>query len=372
MKCLPDSLLAHPSVFAVNDSYHIMVPTTVEALVSVKVGDTEYFDDSNGICRTSRPLHAVIVPQADLDREKQYTVRIRKVIARKPYFSETEDVMEYPYPFYPVADSETVRIFQFSDVHSYTQEAIDAAAHAPAKPDIVLFNGDVAEDSDSIPHLLTPYRIAGAVTEGERPCVFSRGNHDLRGNCAEILSDYCPTDNGRSYYTFRLGPVWGVVLDCGEDKADEHPAYGNMNCCHAFRLRETAFLRTLTGYDDPSIRYRLVINHVPFCMNHGSGEFCIEVPLYTEWAEILRETVKPHLMLCGHMHTFRTVRNGEAWDDKGQPCPTVITCYPKAADKTSRGFTGALITLKADGADVIGVDNEGNSPFSDTIAWEES
>lgn len=49
--------------------------------------------------------------------------------------------------------------------------------------------------------------------------------------------------NGDSYYTFRLGKIWGMALDCGEDKMDKDPEYGSTICCHAFRQQETAFIR---------------------------------------------------------------------------------------------------------------------------------
>ena len=34
--------------------------------------------------------------------------------------------------------------------------------------------------------------------------------------------------------TFRLGNLWGILLDCGEDKNDDRPEYGGTICCHAF------------------------------------------------------------------------------------------------------------------------------------------
>ena len=53
-----------PAVFAVKHSYQIMVSTTVPALFWVRVGDTEYFDESNGIMRSLSDLHRVCVPMS--------------------------------------------------------------------------------------------------------------------------------------------------------------------------------------------------------------------------------------------------------------------------------------------------------------------
>ena len=50
-------------------------------------------------------------------------------------------------------------------------------------------------------------------------------------------------DQGNTYYTFRIGSVWGMFLDCGEDKLDSHEEYGGTVCFHRFRERETAFIK---------------------------------------------------------------------------------------------------------------------------------
>ena len=72
-----------PAVFAVEQNYQIMVATTKAALFSVRVGDEEYFDESNGIVRSLCDLHRVIVPMAALDAAKEYTVCVRALIERK-------------------------------------------------------------------------------------------------------------------------------------------------------------------------------------------------------------------------------------------------------------------------------------------------
>ena len=112
--------------------------------------------------------------------------------------------------------------------------------------------------------------IAGSVTKAELPVIFSRGNHDTRGIYAENIADHTPTDNGRSYFTVRLGNIWAVVLDCAEDKPDTNPEYGHTICCHEFRIEETEFLKKIaespdTEYAAPGVKYRLVIVHNPFC-----------------------------------------------------------------------------------------------------------
>ena len=110
----------------------------------------------------------------------------------------------------------------------------------------MVLNGDIQDDSSKLENFNTIFEIAARLTNGEKPVVFSRGNHDMRGACAELFPDYTPTDNGNTYYTFRLGSIWGMVLDSGEDKDDSYKEYGHLVCCHGFRERQIEFTITRT------------------------------------------------------------------------------------------------------------------------------
>ena len=90
-------LKTDPAVFAVSDTYQIMVPVKCECLMWVKVGDKEFYDDSNGILRSKVTTHRITVPAKDLDNAEKYTLCSRKIIERKPYFSEVEDIVEKNY-----------------------------------------------------------------------------------------------------------------------------------------------------------------------------------------------------------------------------------------------------------------------------------
>lgn len=75
--------------------------------------------------------------------------------------------------------------------------------------DLLILNGDILEHSGDAGKFILYYQIAEALTGGEIPVVISRGNHDLRGKYAEKLADYMPNENGNSFYTFRIGNLWG-------------------------------------------------------------------------------------------------------------------------------------------------------------------
>ena len=193
--------------------------------------------------------------------------------------------------------------------------------------DFLVFNGDILNFCDSIENFNTIYKISSEIAKGEIPIVFARGNHDMRGRYAEKLSDFTPTDNGNSYYTFRLGSIWGMVLDCGEDKLDSRKEYGNTISCQKFRERETQFIYDVIEseeYNAHGITQKLIISHNPFFYKPADPTFDIEDDLFNEWCRLLREYIKPTLMLCGHMHALHICEPGGSIDNRGLPCLAVV------------------------------------------------
>lgn len=170
------------------------------------------------------PLHRVSLPKKVLDEAGEYTVIIRTIIERKPYFTETEEPVEFSYSFHPVPES-NIRAYHIADAHNRIDLPVNAAK-AFGDIDFLILNGDIIEHSGDSERFANIYEICSAITGGNIPTVFSRGNHDMRGNFAEKFADYTPSHHKNTYYTFRLGSIWGMLLDCGEDKVDSNPEYG--------------------------------------------------------------------------------------------------------------------------------------------------
>ncbi len=346
-----------PALFAVDDTYQILVPVTAESLLWVRVGEDCYYDESNGILRSLSDLHRVTVPMAALDAAGGYTVCVRPIVERKPYFTETEEVREYSFSFCPVPKT-GIRAYHISDSHNMIDAPV-RAARAFGKIDLLILNGDVIDHSGDPSKFHNIYEICSQLTGGEIPTVFSRGNHDMRGNYAEKFAEYTPNSHGNTYYTFRLGTLWGLLLDCGEDKPDTNAEYGNTICCHLFRQRQTAFLRDVIAraeeeYAAPGITTRVVIAHNPFS-NVFQPPFDIEQDLYREWCTLLREHVKPHVMICGHKHTLEVWQPGDPQDRLGQPCPVVVGARPE----NGVYFTGCGYTIGDTEIKVTFTDSDG-------------
>jgi Icc-related predicted phosphoesterase len=326
---LNDHLRFFPSVFALKDCYQIIVVTKEETVASIRIDDRVYYDETNGILRSQCYAHKIEIPMDVLDKACEYTVITRKVIDRsEPHRPITEALPDATFNFKPATNTDKLNIYHLADVHNYDDVAIKAGAYFGDALDVLVLNGDIPNHCGRAEKFDTVYNIISELTHGERPCVFARGNHDARGAAAERFGEYTPTSNGKTYYTFRLGSLWGMVLDCGEDKPDDHVEYGGTTCFHAFRQRETDFIKSViknaeSEYLADGVKYKIIISHVPFTYVH-TAPFDIEQDIYGEWARMLREHIKPDLTLHGHLHIAQIWYPGDKHDHLGQPCPAVI------------------------------------------------
>lgn len=336
--------ITYPSVYAVEKEYQICVPVKRECTMWVQIGSKNYYDHSNGILRSGKFLHIAHVPQQVLDREKKYTVHLREIRKRKPYFSECGEIESTEYDFRPLTEKEEYHIVNLADAHSTVEAPIGSGSYFGDDLDLLIMNGDIPNHSGDIEYFKAIYLISGGITRGSVPCVFSRGNHDMRGIYAEQLADYSPTSGGRSYYTFRLGPIWGIVLDAGEDKADDNPEYGHTVCCEAFREEEEEFLdRVIEAGEYRDAPVRLIVSHHPF-VYRIPAPFDIEQERYAGWAAKLKQ-IRPTLWLSGHLHECFLEAPGGEHDTYGYPC--VLLCSSDVDKEKNQHISGAVTLTKA-------------------------
>jgi hypothetical protein len=326
-----------------------MVPVKSDVLFWVTVAGEDYFDHSNGIIRSSTRMHRVNVPMEALDQTGKYTINYRKIIERKPYFPTTEEPVSATYDFFPIIPGKPIHIYHLADTYGCFDLPAAAASYFGDEIDLLILNGDIPDHSGDIKHFDLIYELCSTITGGTKPCVFSRGNHDTRGFYAENIAEYTPTENGHSYFTFRLGPIWGIVMDCGEDKTDDHEEYGHTVCCHQFRLEETRYLENIIRhakdeYLADGVKYRLVIVHNPFTYTIRPP-FDIEQTLFKKWIDLLGDHVKPQAMISGHLHGTQVSHPGGALDSKGQTCPVVVGSNILSENGVRCGYIGAALTL---------------------------
>ncbi|MBQ7313515.1 MAG: metallophosphoesterase, partial [Clostridia bacterium] len=219
--------------------------------------------------------------------------------------------------------------------------------------DILLLNGDINEWSDKIEHFYTSYELSARDVHGERPVIGSRGNHDTRGHKAQLLPNYIPTAfrDGRreTFYSFRQGSLWGLVLDCGEDKYDHNVEYGGTIFFDAFRKRETEYLESLIAnkaneYEADGVKYKIAFCHVPITEKFGHP-FDVASDTYEYWTKLLNE-MGIDMLVCGHMHRAYCIpphTEGKCDAD----FPTVVMSIPNVKrDDGSKYYVGGIVDAK--------------------------
>lgn len=360
-----------PAVFAVETEYQIMVPVNAPCVMWVKVGDEVFYDQSNGILRSDTDVHRMTVPMALLNRERRYTVFWKEVYDRKPYFPELGEEQSAGFSFRP-CEGGGIRAYMISDAHGMREEPIAAAekfAELYGAPDLLILNGDILSNSGDTKNFDLYYDFAEVLTGGEIPTIVSRGNHDLRGKCAEKLADYMPGSNGRSYYTIRLGGLWAALLDLGEDKGDGNAEYNGTICCHDFRKRETDFFEEVAENENDRFHmenavHRIVISHVPLTRADMAPAES-EQPFCKRWVELLNEKIKPEFMLSGHTHWQYIAYPGSKWDGYGMRFPTVVGAF---VDRENPYFAGCGLVWEKEGVRVVF--NDGRSVLQETVLPE--
>ncbi len=323
-------LKTDPTVFAVNNVYQIIVPVEGMCFFSVKVGESEYFDASNGMMRCDTDVHRVEIPQEQLNAAGEYTVILRPVIARNTYGAETGEPISRTYVF-RAPPQKDLRIYNISDAHSLVAEPI-AAAKTFGEIDLLILCGDIMHVCDRPEDFMNVYKICSEITGGSIPVVSARGNHDMRGRCADRFAEYMPAANGKIFFTFRLGSLWGVVLDCGEITPDCNPEHGFTVCCDPFRREQTEFLKRVVDnsaaeYAAEGVKNRIVVVHDPFFERHNPP-YDVARDIFKEWFTLINENMNPDLWLCGHSHRTEVRRPPYAVDEFGIKSPLVMASTP--------------------------------------------
>lgn len=224
-----------------------------------------------------------------------------------------------------------------NDTHEQPDTLASLFTQLADRPEDLLFwNGDMFNDiathQQMADQLLTP---AGQAYASRRPVWFARGNHDVRGPEARALGRYLAAPDGRYYYAFRQGPVAFLVLDTGEDKADDAPVYAGLGSFDAYRAEQAGWLeRQLRADAIRSAPFRVVIAHIPLYSTretqpHGGAD------ARTKWhAHLTNGGVD--LLVTGHTHRH-------AWmaPDGTRPFGQLTGGGPRPAEAT-------LIRVEAD------------------------
>lgn len=349
-------ITAGPAVFEMGDGYAILWATSVKGsgwvTYTFEGKDYTVYDAASGNIRTNDTVHVVKVPKAHLDGNA-YQVHSQTVLFKFGYTALKGAVVSSGRrKFRGYHGQEEIQILAVSDVHGHKKEMFAACrALRPEQADLLLLGGDITTTDLTAKAQMVKDIIgtASALSRGRYPVIYARGNHETRGEFAASLKRYFPTETGELYFTFRYGPVAAIVIDPGEDKADDHIEYSGLVDFEAYRQQEYRWLRQLQPAWAQGAQYRLAISHFPSLSDHFS----------MDWSAELRR-LGTQLQLSGHTHDL-VLTEKDALNGPGYP---VLEDGGIGKDGV---FIASRITLKGGVAHFHAVDQSGAVRMDDAL-----
>lgn len=315
-------LYCDPNVLVVKNNYEVIINVLEQGVCYIKVGRKTFYANNTGIMPSVNLVQKFLIPQKHLDKHKSYTVCYKRVFERKSYFPEVGEEQSKTYAFKPIDKDDNVNMIYTADIHGNWDATKKVASYFGEDLDFFVVNGDFAE-SDSHENLRKLSKLIGDVTGGKVPALVGRGNHDTRGALAEKVTDYMATYDGRAYFDFTVGPLSGLVLDCGEDKLDNHPEYCSLNFFEQYRKDELAFLKKLKLAERP---FKFAVCHVPFMSVRGMGNggpFDIMPETYKAWGKEI-DRLGIEFMICGHQHELDYVSSTDSRNKFPHSYPVIV------------------------------------------------
>lgn len=326
-----------PTVFVIGDKYEIAVALEENGICFIEVNGVKYYEENSGVLSSEKSCFKIRIPQAELNKAGKYTIVYKKTIERKSYFSKfgSEEIKEFD--FRPVLKDDSINIYHLADIHYNFDLAEKTASFFGDDTDLYIFNGDVGE-VECEENYIDVLRLTGNISKGRIPVIFTRGNHDTRGRLAERYTDYFPAEGKNCYFTFDLGTLHGIVLDCGEDKPDLHSEYGGANVFEAYRRRELEFLKAL---DPVSDKITFAVSHIcPADNTEKSGSvFDIEGEVYESWNREL-ERIGISFMLSGHVHKAYYLEKNSRSSLRPNPYHVIV-----GSERRKDDLVGTALTL---------------------------
>ena len=337
--------LQNPATDAITIMWHTNVPC---------YSWVEYGTDTLNMQRARAYIEGVVIANTKLNRVRitgllpgtqyYYRVHSREITFYGPYRKDFGETASSGLSSFKTLDNKSTDFTAviFNDLHD--RYPLFDLLHAQVKDipyDMVFFNGDCIADVQSETAALHSIDYYGSKAGADKvPCIYLRGNHETRGAYSMFLWDLLERMGGHSYGAFNVGDTRFVLLDCGEDKPDDHPVYYDLNDFTQYRKDQAGFLKKeIASKAFKSASKRVLLHHIPvYGMREESYVPCREL-----WGSILS---KANFSVCLNAHTHRHhyLPKGE----EGNNLPVVIGGgnNEKTATVTILKKTGKALNLK--------------------------
>lgn len=254
-------------------------------------------------------VHKVTLGNLEPGTRYRYRIYSEEVLDQQPYHvsyggvAASDVFRKAPLEFSTIpSQSDTVRFRVINDMHGDNDKLYDLmAGFDKSAYDFVFYNGDMVNFMDNENSIFDGFINRSVdLFASEIPFYMARGNHETRGNWAKNYMTYFPTPTILPYYTLKVGSLFIIVLDGGEDKPDSDIEYSRTSFFDDYRYAEAQWLKGVTDSDEfKNSPFKIVITHVPPINDKWHG------PLHAKdlFLPILNKA-GINLMLCAHLHRY--------------------------------------------------------------------
>lgn len=255
--------------------------------------------DGQAICNND--LHKVRIEGLKPGQKYYYRVCSTEMLVYKAYskaFGNTA-VSDFGTFAIPEADEDEFTALVFNDLHQRTntfQALMEQVKDVDY--DFVFFNGDCIDDPNNRAQASRFIKYVTEALKGNHiPTFFMRGNHEIRNAYSIGLRDHFDYVGGKTYGAFNWGDTRIVMLDCGEDKTDDHKEYSGLNDFTQSRHDQVVFLKQeMSSKAFKKAKKRILIHHIPL---YGfEGNLCNDL-----WRPVL-EKAPFDICLNAHLHKY--------------------------------------------------------------------
>lgn len=273
----------------------------------------------NGQVISNNLLHKIRLNNLQPGATYYYRVCSKEITLYQAYKKEfgATAVSDFSTFTLPASKSEDFTAIIFNDLHKHFKTLDQLYSRVKdVKYDFVIFNGDCVDDpaneNEAIGFLSAMNETVGA---DRVPVFYLRGNHEIRNAFSIGLRELFDYVGGKTYGAFNWGDTRFVMLDCGEDKPDDHWVYYGLNDFSGLRNEQVGFLKKeLSSKEFKSASKRVLLHHIPIYRDTDTYNPCLEL-----WNPLLSKA-RFNVSVNAHTHKFAYCEKGEA----GNNFPVVI------------------------------------------------
>lgn len=279
----------------------------------------EYGTDKNNLTRKRALLdgqevcfdieNRITLDNLQPGQQYYYRVCVVDLLMKHAYEFHTGDTLRTQFYSFrtPAQNQQDFTCVVFNDLHANqnTYEFLrDTLWKEGISPDFIVFNGDCLPEPYDREHAMRMiHNVADPIGGAETPIFFIRGNHEIRNYYSAGMHRLIGYPNDKTYGGISWGDTRFMVLDCGEDKADDHKEYAGFNDFTQLRAEETEFIKQeLKSQAFKKAKRRILIGHIPVFGNDDKYQPCRDA-----WAPLLKS--QPFdVAIFAHTHKFRFER----------------------------------------------------------------